>query len=158
MNTHAQRLGMENSRFTNATGLPHAERYTSARDMALVTAATIREFPEYSAWYAEKEFVFNGIEQANRTRLPWREDPVHGVKTGHTEAAGYCLVASAERDAMRLTSVVMGTRSEESRARASLALLNYGFRLFESHKLSGEPLVAGGLERAVRPPARRCSG
>jgi D-alanyl-D-alanine carboxypeptidase (penicillin-binding protein 5/6) len=142
MNTHAQRLGMENSHFTNATGLPHPEHYTSARDMALVTAATIREFPEYYAWYAEKEFVFNGIEQANRNRLLWRDDSVDGVKTGHTEAAGYCLVASAERDAMRLTSVVMGTRSEEARARASLALLNYGFRFFESHKLypGGQPV------------------
>jgi D-alanyl-D-alanine carboxypeptidase (penicillin-binding protein 5/6) len=110
--------------------------------MTLVTAATIREFPEYYAWYAEKEFVFNGIEQANRNRLLWRDDSVDGVKTGHTEAAGYCLVASAERDAMRLTSVVMGAQGEEARARASLALLNYGFRFFESHKLypGGQPV------------------
>jgi D-alanyl-D-alanine carboxypeptidase (penicillin-binding protein 5/6) len=135
MNRHAQRLGMENSHFTNATGLPDPEHYTTARDMALITAASIREFPQYYAWYADKAFVFNGIEQSNRNRLLWRDDSVDGVKTGHTEAAGYCLVASAERDAMRLTSVVMGSAGEEARAQASLALLNYGFRFFESHRL-----------------------
>jgi D-alanyl-D-alanine carboxypeptidase (penicillin-binding protein 5/6) len=110
--------------------------------MALVTAATVREFPEYYAWYAEKDFVFNGIKQPNRNRLLWRDDSVDGVKTGHTEAAGYCLVASAERDDMRLTSVVMGTAGEEARAKASLALLNYGFRFFESHRLypGGQPV------------------
>jgi D-alanyl-D-alanine carboxypeptidase (penicillin-binding protein 5/6) len=142
MNTHAERLGMSNSHFMNATGLPHPEHYTTARDMALVTAATIREFPDYYAWYADKEFVFNGIKQSNRNRLLWRDDSVDGVKTGHTEAAGYCLVASAKRDSMRLTSVVMGTKGEEARAKASLALLNYGFRFFESHELypGGEPV------------------
>ncbi len=110
--------------------------------MALVTAASIREFPQYYAWYAEKEFVFNDIKQPNRNRLLWRDDSVDGVKTGHTEAAGYCLVASAKRDDMRLTSVVMGTKGEEARARASLALLNYGFRFYETHKLypGGEPV------------------
>jgi D-alanyl-D-alanine carboxypeptidase (penicillin-binding protein 5/6) len=142
MNTHAQRLGMTNSHFTNATGLPDPEHYTTARDMVLVTAATIREFPDYYAWYAEKEFDFNGIKQPNRNRLLWRDASVDGVKTGHTEAAGYCLVASAERDAMRLISVVMGSAGEEARAQASLALLNYGFRFFESHKLypGGQPV------------------
>jgi len=142
MNTHAKRLGMKDSHFMNATGLPHPEHYTTARDMARVTEATIREFPEYYAWYADKEFVYNGIKQSNRNRLLWRDDSVDGVKTGHTEAAGYCLVASAKRDDMRLTSVVMGASGEEARAKASLSLLNYGFRFFESHKLypGGQPL------------------
>ena len=135
MNTHAERLGMKDSHFTNSTGLPHEDHYTTARDMALVTAATIREFPQYYAWYAEKELVFNGIEQPNRNRLLWRDESVDGVKTGHTKAAGYCLVASAKRGDMRLTSVVMGAKGEEARARASLALLNYGFRFYETHKL-----------------------
>jgi D-alanyl-D-alanine carboxypeptidase (penicillin-binding protein 5/6) len=160
MNTHAQRLGMTNSHFTNATGLPHPEHYTTARDMVLVTAASIREFPDYYAWYAEKEFEFNGIKQPNRNRLLWRDESVDGVKTGHTEAAGYCLVASAERDAMRLTSVVMGSAGEEARARASFALLNYGFRFFESHKLypGGQPVETlrvwmGNLEELPVGPA-----
>jgi D-alanyl-D-alanine carboxypeptidase (penicillin-binding protein 5/6) len=135
MNTHAKRLGMTDSHFTNATGLPHEDHYITARDIALATAASIREFPEYYSWYAEKEFVFNDIEQSNRNRLLWRDDSVDGVKTGHTEAAGYCLVASAKRDGMRLTSVVMGAKGEEARAQASLALLNYGFRFYETHKL-----------------------
>jgi len=135
MNTHAERLGMKDSHFTNATGLPHEDHYTTARDIALVTAASIREFPQYYAWYAEKEFVYNDIKQPNRNRLLWRDDAVDGVKTGHTEAAGYCLVTSAKRDGMRLTSVVMGTSGEEARAKASLALLNYGFRFYETHEL-----------------------
>ena len=135
MNTHAQRLGMTNSHFMNADGLPHPEHYTTARDMALVTAATIREFPELYAWYSEREFVFNGIKQGNRNMLLYQDDSVDGVKTGHTEAAGYCLVASSKRDDMRLTSVVLGSTGPKARAEASLALLNYGFRFYESHKL-----------------------
>ena len=142
MNTHAQRLGMTHSHFTNATGLPDPELYTTARDMTLVTAATIREFPEFYAWYSEKEYVYHGIKQNNRNRLLWQDAAVDGVKTGHTEAAGYCLVASAKRDSMRLTSVVMGAKSEKARAQASLALLNYGFRFYESPKLypGGQPI------------------
>ncbi len=135
MNTHARRLGMKNSNFTSATGLPHEAHYTTARDIALVTAASIREFPEYYAWYAVKEFTHNRINQRNRNRLLWRNESVDGVKTGYTKTAGYCLVASAERGNMRLTSVVMGTKGEEVRAQASLALLNYGFRFYETHKL-----------------------
>jgi len=135
MNTHAQRLGMTNSHFVNADGLPKPELYTTARDLALVTAATIREFPEYYAWYSQKEFVFNGIKQRNRNMLLYQDDSVDGVKTGYTEAAGYCLVASAKRDDMRLTSVVMGSTGPKARAQASLALLNYGFRFYETHKL-----------------------
>ncbi len=101
----------------------------------MVTAATIREFPVYYAWYGDKEFTFNGIDQPNRNRLLWRDDSVDGVKTGHTKAAGFCLVASAKRGEMRLTSVVMGTKGEKARARDSLALLNYGFRFYENHRL-----------------------
>ena len=130
MNTHAQRLGMENSHFVNATGLPDPDHYITARDIAIVTAATIREFPEYYAWYAVKEYTFNGIKQHNRNRLLWQDDAVDGVKTGHTEAAGYCLVASAQREDMRLTSVVMGAAGEgEYRAQVCGCLLPGGFFL-----------------------------
>ncbi len=142
MNDHAQRLGMHDSHFVNSTGLPDPNHYTTPRDIIKVTEATIREFPEYYAWYAVKEYSFNGIKQHNRNRLLWRDNSVDGVKTGHTEAAGYCLVASAKKGEMRLTSVVMGTASEESRAQETQALLNYGFRFYETHKLYGanEPL------------------
>jgi len=135
MNRHASRLGMTKSHFTNATGLPEPEHYTTPRDILKVTAATIREFPQYYAWYREPEFTFNNITQRNRNRLLFQDDSVDGVKTGHTEAAGYCLVASARRDGQRMTSVVMGTDSEAARARDSLALLNWGFRFFETAKL-----------------------
>ena len=142
MNEHAQRLGMLDSHFVNSTGLPHDEHFTTPRDIAKVSEATIREFPEYYAWYAVKEYTFNDIKQQNRNKLLWRDESVDGVKTGHTEAAGYCLVASAARDGMRLTSVVMGTSSEDSRAKESQSLLNYGFRFFETHRLydRSEPL------------------
>ena len=144
MNEHAARLGMRNTHFLNSTGLPDENHYTTAADIALVTMATIREFPEYYAWYADKEFTFNDIQQHNRNRLLWRDESVDGVKTGHTEAAGYCLVATAKRDGMRLISVVMGTESEDARAKESQSLLNYGFRFFETHRLygPGEPLAS----------------
>jgi D-alanyl-D-alanine carboxypeptidase (penicillin-binding protein 5/6) len=135
MNNHARRLGMSNTHFTNSTGLPDEDHYTTPADIAKVSAATIRDFPGYYAWYKEKEFFFNDIKQHNRNRLLWRDDSVDGIKTGHTEAAGYCLVASAKRDDMRLITVVMGTKGEEARAKASLALLNYGFRFYETHQL-----------------------
>ncbi len=137
MNEHAQRLGMTNTHFANSTGLPAEGHLTTALDIALVTKATIKEFPDYYAWYSTKEFTFNEIKQKNRNRLLWRDDAVDGVKTGHTEAAGYCLVASAKKDGMRLISVVMGTQSEDARAKESQALLNYGFRFFETHRLYG---------------------
>ncbi|MEJ2591020.1 MAG: D-alanyl-D-alanine carboxypeptidase [Candidatus Thiodiazotropha sp.] len=142
MNSHAQRLGMTHTHFANSTGLPHEDHYTTPADIAKVAIATIREFPEYYPWYHEKSFVFNGITQHNRNKLLWRDDSVDGMKTGHTEAAGYCLVASALRDGMRLISVVMGTHSEEARAQESLSLLNYGFRFYETHQLytAGEVL------------------
>ena len=135
MNAHAKRLGMNNSHFTNATGLPDPEHYTTARDMAAVTAALILEFPDYYVWDGTKEFEYNGIKQQNRNRLLWRDPTVDGVKTGYTQNAGYCLVASAKREGMRLISVVMGTSGPEARAQASLELLNYGFRFYESHRL-----------------------
>ncbi|MBK1733304.1 D-alanyl-D-alanine carboxypeptidase family protein [Thiococcus pfennigii] len=135
MNAHAQRLGAVNSRFTNATGLPDPELYTTARDIALIASAVIREFPEEYGRYKVKEFVYNDIRQSNRNRLLFRDESVDGMKTGYTAAAGYCLVASAQRDGMRLISVVMGTSGAEQRARDSLALLNYGFRFYESHRL-----------------------
>ncbi len=133
MNTNAQRLGMTNSHFVNVTGLPDPNHYTTARDMAKVTAALIRDFPQYYVWDGTKEYEYNGIKQQNRNRLLWRDSTVDGVKTGYTENAGYCLVASAKRDGMRLVSVVLGSKNSEARAVASLALLNYGFRFFESH-------------------------
>ena len=135
MNDHAQRLGMLSSNFVNATGLPHPDHYTTPRDIAVATAATIRDFPELYKLYAVKEYTWNEIRQSNRNSLLWRDDSVDGVKTGHTEAAGYCLVASAIRENMRLISVVMGTDSENARAQASQSLLNYGFRFFETHRL-----------------------
>ncbi|MCU7842607.1 MAG: D-alanyl-D-alanine carboxypeptidase [Candidatus Thiodiazotropha sp. (ex Monitilora ramsayi)] len=135
MNSHAQRLGMLNTHFVNSTGLPHEDHYTTPGDIAKAAMATIREFPEYYAWYREKSFVFNDIKQHNRNKLLWRDETVDGMKTGHTEAAGYCLVSSALRENMRLVSVVMGTKSEEARAKASQSLLNYGFRFYETHQL-----------------------
>jgi D-alanyl-D-alanine carboxypeptidase (penicillin-binding protein 5/6) len=135
MNTRAAELGMTASHFTNATGLPDPEHYTTARDISRVTAALIREFPQYYAWDGTKEFEYNGIKQQNRNRLLWKDPTVDGVKTGYTQAAGYCLVASAKRDDMRLLSVVMGAESPNAREQASLELLNYGFRFYESHRL-----------------------
>ena len=144
MNHHAQQLGLRNSNFVNSTGLPHKDHYTTARDIALIARALIEEFPEYYLWYSERSFTYNDITQYNRNKLLWRDESVDGLKTGHTDSAGYCLVTSAERDGMRLISVVLGTKSEEARADASQALLNYGFRFFETHKLyeSGSKLTS----------------
>ncbi|MFD2112361.1 D-alanyl-D-alanine carboxypeptidase family protein [Thiorhodococcus fuscus] len=135
MNANAKRLGMTNSHFTNPNGLPDPDLHTTARDLATVTIALIREFPQYYPWYGTSEFTYNDITQPNRNPLLKRDPSADGVKTGHTNAAGYCLVGSAKRDDMRLVSVVMGTASPNARAQASLALLNYGFRYFESHQL-----------------------
>jgi D-alanyl-D-alanine carboxypeptidase (penicillin-binding protein 5/6) len=135
MNHHAKELGMTQSNFVNSTGLPHKDHYTTARDIARISRAMIKEFPEYYQWYSEREFTYNEITQYNRNKLLWRDESVDGLKTGHTDSAGYCLVTSAERDGMRLVSVVLGTKSEEARADATQSLLNYGFRFFETHKL-----------------------
>lgn len=143
MNQHAAELGMSNSHFVNATGLPHKEHYTTPRDLATLARALIRKFPENYKLYSQKSFTFNGIKQYNRNKLLWRNQYVDGIKTGHTESAGYCLVASMLRDDMRLISVVLGTKSEESRAAESQKLLTYGYRFFETHRLygAGEPLT-----------------
>jgi len=135
MNHYGELLGMDNTHFMNSTGLPDPEHYTTAYDIALLSLATIRDFPDYYTWYAEKEFTFNNIRQHNRNTLLWRDPAIDGLKTGHTEAAGYCLAASAKRDGMRLISAVMGSSSESSRASESQTLLNYGFRFFETVQL-----------------------
>ncbi len=135
MNSHAKRLGMTNSHFMDASGLPNPDHYTTPRDLAKVTIATIREFPQYYHWYSEKEFTYNNIKQHNRNKLLWRDDGVDGVKTGHTEAAGYCLVASAKHGDMRLIAVVMGTDSVNVRTKDAQSLLTYGFRFYETHRL-----------------------
>lgn len=143
MNQQASQLGLKNSYFVNATGWPDERQVTSAYDMAVLTHALIRDFPENYLLYREKSFTYNNITQQNRNLLLWRDPSVDGVKTGHTDAAGYCLVASAERDGMRLISVVMGTDSEQARARESQKLLNYGFRFFENYRAyeAGETLT-----------------
>lgn len=135
MNQHAERLGMKNSHFEDSNGLPIENHYTTARDLAILTQALIKEFPDYYRWFSQKEFTFNNIVQHNRNKLLSRDESVDGVKTGFTDAAGYCLVASALRNDMRLISVVMGARSPNARASENQNLLNYGFRFFESHKL-----------------------
>lgn len=147
MNQHAERLGMLDSHFTNSTGLPDAEHYTTPRDLARLARALIQDFPENYQWYAEKQFTFNNIKQLNRNKLLWRNKYVDGIKTGHTESAGYCLVASALRDDMRLITVVLGTRSEAARTEESQKLLSYGFRFFETHRLyaANEPLTTARI-------------
>jgi D-alanyl-D-alanine carboxypeptidase (penicillin-binding protein 5/6) len=135
MNAEAERLGLENTRYVNATGLPHPDHYTTALDVARLARALIDDFPDYYDWYSQLEFTYNDITQQNRNLLLRRDPTVDGLKTGHTEAAGYCLATSAVRDGMRLISVVMGTDSENARASASQALLNYGFRFFETFRL-----------------------
>ena len=142
MNRHAEQLGMTNSHFVNAAGLPDPEHYTTPRDIAKVAAAVIREFPEYYAWYSLPDFTYNNIKQSNRNRLLRLDPSVDGVKTGHTDAAGYCLVSSAERDGRRLLAVVMGTGSDGERVADSQALLNYGFSFSETHRPfpGGEPV------------------
>ncbi|WP_411727630.1 D-alanyl-D-alanine carboxypeptidase family protein [Methyloglobulus sp.] len=135
MNQHAARLGMVNSHSENSDGLPSESHYTTARDLAIITTALIKEFPEYYPWFSQKEFTYNKITQQNRNMLLSRDESVDGVKTGHTEDAGYCLVTSALRNGMRLISAVMGTESVNARANANQTLLNYGFRFFESHRL-----------------------
>ena len=138
MNQYAKDLGMDNTNFENCTGWPDKKHLTSARDIAKLSVAIIRDFPEHYAWYSEKEYTYNDIKQYNRNKLLWRDETVDGLKTGHTESAGYCLVSSALRSDMRVVSVVLGTDSEKSRASVSQAVLNYGFRFFESHTLYDE--------------------
>ena len=135
MNSYAKRLGMKNSNFTNSTGLPDPNLYVTPRDMATLSRAIIREFPTYYRWYSEREFVWNNIRQQNRNGLLGRDPSVDGIKTGHTETAGYCLATSAERNGMRLISVVFGSASMKAREDASAALLNYGYTFYETVKI-----------------------
>jgi len=136
MNREAARLGMKNTKFMNASGLPEAQQYSTAQDLYTLAAALIRDFPnEYAQYYAQKEFRYNNITQPNRNRLLWVDPSVDGVKTGNTEAAGYCLVASSRRGGRRLLSVLLGSTSEATRAQESLKLLNWGYRFYDSVKL-----------------------
>ncbi|MCF7982433.1 MAG: D-alanyl-D-alanine carboxypeptidase [Pseudomonadales bacterium] len=156
MNKHAARLGMNNTNFLNATGLPETDHYTTASDLAKLARSIIMDHPDHYAMYAEQYFTYNQIRQPNRNKLLWRDRSVDGLKTGHTEEAGYCLVASAERNGMRLISVVMGASSEEARAEESQKLLTYGFRYYETHKLYSanemlnQPRVWGGVVDSVK--------
>lgn len=135
MNHQAKSLGMSNSHFTDSTGLPDKDHYTTAKDLAILGRALIEDFPQYYHWYGQKWFTYNGIRQPNRNRLLWRNSQVDGIKTGHTNDAGFCLVSSAKHDNMRLIAVVLGSPSETARADDSERLLNYGFRFFETHQL-----------------------
>ncbi len=156
MNQQAQRMGMDNTHFVNATGLPHENHYASAHDLAILAKHIIQDFPGHYQIYSEKYFTYNDIRQPNRNRLLWRDPSVDGLKTGHTEEAGYCLVASAKKGDMRLIAVVMGTNSDEARAQETQKLLSYGFRFFETFKLYdqgavlNEPRVWGGSKDNVR--------
>ncbi len=135
MNRMAHRLGLNQSFFVNSTGMPGAGHLSTARDMLKMAAAIIRDFPEYYSFYSEKSFIYNNIKQPNRNLLLWRDASVDGMKTGYTEGAGYCLVASGQREGMRLISVVMGTASKAARASESQKMLNYGFRFYETHQI-----------------------
>lgn len=135
MNQYAQRLGLKGSHFTNSSGLPDPQHYTTARDIGILSAALVREFPEYYKYYSQRSFTYNRITQQNRNGLLERDPTVDGIKTGHTDAAGFCLASSALRDGMRLVSVVMGTASPKAREDASATLLGYGFNFFETKRL-----------------------
>ena len=135
MNKYAAQLGMTGTHYMNATGLPHPEHYTTAHDLAILTKNLIEKHPEEYKWYSDKKFTFNGITQYNRNKLLWQDPTVDGLKTGHTESAGYCLVSSAKREDTRLISIILGADSSKMRVRESQKLLNYGFRFFETHKL-----------------------
>lgn len=135
MNSEAQRLGMKNTHFVNASGLPQSQHYSTAYDLTLLAAAIVRDFPEYYPIYGLREYQYNNIKQANRNRLLWLDPYVDGLKTGHTESAGFCLVASAKRDKRRLISVVLGASSDNLRTTESQKLLNYGFQYFQAARL-----------------------
>ena len=155
MNAYAQSLGLNNTLFENSTGLPSSNHFSSARDLSIISANLINNFPEHYALYKEKSFTFNDIRQLNRNRLLWRDDSVDGIKTGHTESAGFCLISSAARGSMRLIAVVAGANSEDERFNASQRLLEYGFRFFVTQNLlkSNEEIrsadVWGGKKDAV---------
>ena len=135
MNVYAKRLGMKATNFENSDGLPSPNHYTTARDMATLSRAVVHDFPQYYQWYGLREFTWNNITQHNRNGLLLRDPTVDGIKTGHTDTAGYCLITSAKRDGMRLISVVLGSPSIKAREDASAALLNYGYTFFETGKV-----------------------
>jgi D-alanyl-D-alanine carboxypeptidase (penicillin-binding protein 5/6) len=153
MNAYAKELGMTGSHFTNSAGMPDPEHYMTARDAVILSSALIHEFPAYYRWYSQKEFSWNGITQQNRNGLLWREPSVDGVKTGHTETAGYCLIVSARREDMRLVSAVLGTESMRAREDANMALINYGFNFFETKRLyaAGDPLTTSRVWKGKSP-------
>lgn len=156
MNQYAANLGMLSSHFLNATGMPAEGHVTTARDLSTLARAMIEEFPDYYAWHAVKEYTFNDIKQSNRNSLLWRDASVDGLKTGHTEDAGYCLVASAKRDDMRVVSVVLGTSSEKARSDGTQALINYGFRFFETRLLfkAGEEITTTRIWKSANESSR----
>jgi D-alanyl-D-alanine carboxypeptidase (penicillin-binding protein 5/6) len=153
MNQYSQRLGLKGSHWTNSSGLPDAQHYTTARDIAILGAALVREFPQYYKWYSQRSFTYNNITQQNRNGLLERDPTVDGIKTGHTEAAGYCLASSALRDGMRLVSVVMGTASPKAREDASAALLGYGFNFYETKRLysAGQKVGSAVVYKVAEP-------
>ncbi len=154
MNSNAQRLKMVGTHFDNSSGLPSPQHYTTARDMALLANAIIREYPQYYRWYSVREFEYHGIKQQNRNGLLTRDPSVDGMKTGHTESAGYCLVTSAMREGMRLVSVVLGSASMKAREDASAALLNYGFTFYDTKLIAkgGTKLASADLWKAASSP------
>ena len=155
MNAYAKQLGMAGSHFMNAAGMPDPNHYMTARDAATLARAVINQFPGYYKWYSQKEFTWNGITQQNRNGLLWRDPTVDGVKTGHTETAGYCLVASSKRDGMRLVSVVLGTDSMKAREDASAALLGYGYNFYETKRVyaAGQPLTTARVWKGAQSEA-----
>ena len=152
MNQYAAQLGMHATNFKNATGLPHEDHFSTARDLAILVKTIIAEFPEYYKWYSVREFEYNDIKQPNRNNLLWRDDSIDGMKTGRTNEAGYCLVASASRDGMRVISVVLGTASAKARIDGSQALINYGFRFFETRLLfrAGETVAQAKIWKSEK--------
>jgi serine-type D-Ala-D-Ala carboxypeptidase (penicillin-binding protein 5/6) len=152
MNAQAEQMGLANTRFANATGIPAEGHYSSARDMIVLAGALMRDFPEHYPLYSQREFTYNRIKQANRNRLLWSDPTVDGMKTGFTEAAGYCLLASAKRGDRRLISVVLGTQSESARASESEKLLNFGFQAYETRRLykKGESVVSKPIYKGTR--------
>jgi len=157
MNAEAARLGLKNTSFANVTGLSDARHYSTARDLEVLAASLIRDFPQaYAQYYSQKEFRYNGITQANRNRLLWLDPTVDGMKTGFTEAAGYCLVASSKRGERRLLSVLLGSTSESTRAQESQKLLNWGFQAFDAVRLyaAGAPVKEIEVFKGVRDKLR----
>ena len=150
MNQYAAMLGMHSSHFENAAGLSEEQHYSTARDLATIARAIINEFPEYYKWYSMKKFEYNNISQNNRNSLLWRDPTVDGMKTGHTDDAGYCLIASAKRDGMRIVSILLGTASTKTRTDGSQSLINYGFRFFETKLLykAGEAITNARIWKA----------